>query len=385
MKKIIRIIVWVSVLLLFPIQTEATNVAEEPEITSEEKEPEETFVPVIDIEVEDYEDVVNVEEVISLSGTVVPSDATHTTIKYSSSNKKIATVSSSGDVKGISKGNVVITLSAGDFSKKIHLKVKVATKKIEINDDFLVLKPKDKFQLTATVLPSEAEQTLTYRSADSEVASVTASGLVKAKKAGITTVIISNGEISSAVSVIVNQSTVHKKTSESTKEENKTKVYDQHILVSECSLVDSEMLRYIYENQQILTIKGSGYTIQIDGKEIVNYNNELYTDIKLTQEEGKQTFILNNGENLCGPVILCLDNTKGKYLYLFNPAKEKYEKLKNNDLNEIVLTTSGEYMLCEKEINTKKKVVTYTVFVSCGFFFLGIVFFLIFKRRYWFW
>ena len=58
-------------------------------------------VEVTNIEISNHEDEVNVDETISLSATVLPSDATDSTVTYTSSNENIATVNSSGEVKGI--------------------------------------------------------------------------------------------------------------------------------------------------------------------------------------------------------------------------------------------------------------------------------------------
>ena len=77
---------------------------------------------------------------MTLSATVIPSDATDSTVTYQTSDEKIATVSSSGEVKGIAEGNVTISVSAGAVTKKIELKVKVATTKIELDTTYLVLR-----------------------------------------------------------------------------------------------------------------------------------------------------------------------------------------------------------------------------------------------------
>lgn len=64
----------------------------------------------------------------TLKATVSPSKATNKKITWSSSNKKIATVSSKGVVKGIKKGTVTITAKSHN-AKKATCKVTVVTKK----------------------------------------------------------------------------------------------------------------------------------------------------------------------------------------------------------------------------------------------------------------
>ncbi len=63
---------------------------------------------------------------VTLKATVSPSNAVKKTIKWTSSNSKIATVSSKGVVKGIAKGTATITAKATDGSgKKATCKVTV--------------------------------------------------------------------------------------------------------------------------------------------------------------------------------------------------------------------------------------------------------------------
>ena len=54
----------------------------------------------------------------SLKVTVSPSDASNKKVKWTSSNRKVATVTQKGKVKGIKAGNATITVTARDGSKK---------------------------------------------------------------------------------------------------------------------------------------------------------------------------------------------------------------------------------------------------------------------------
>jgi uncharacterized protein YjdB len=62
----------------------------------------------------------------TLTATIAPSTATNQTVTWKSSNKKIATVDSNGEITGVAKGTVTITCTAKDGSKKsATCKVKV--------------------------------------------------------------------------------------------------------------------------------------------------------------------------------------------------------------------------------------------------------------------
>ena len=60
-----------------------------------------------------------------LKATVTPSNAANKSVSWSSSNKKIATVSSSGIIKGIKAGKATITVTTKDGKKKATCKVTV--------------------------------------------------------------------------------------------------------------------------------------------------------------------------------------------------------------------------------------------------------------------
>lgn len=347
---------------------------------------EETGIKVTDIEVANHEDELEVDKTMYLSATVLPADATDSSVKYRSSDTSIATVSSSGEIKGISKGRVIIYVSAGTVTKEVPITVKVATSKIELNSDYLVLKPEETYQLKATVTPADAEQGITYRSVDKEIATINENGLVTAQKTGNTTIIVSNGDSTVAVSVIVNESSdIVLNAEKNISNQIQNKVFAKKVNASEVKKIDSETLYYLYSTGQLLQILGEGYTIEIDGNKILNYNNELYTDIELSKDESGTYFVLNQGKYLCGEINLRLDDYEGKYLYLYNESKEKYEMLQVDNLNKLALTTPGKYLITSKEVSGNTVVNKYILIVGGVAIVIGICLYIGLKKRYWFW
>lgn len=346
------------------------------------KKPDKIAVAAIDIS--NHEDNLEVDKTVSLTATVTPSDATSATVTYSSSNDSIATVSSSGEVKGISKGNVTIKIKAGDITKKVHLKIIVATTRISMNSTYLVLKPDETYQLKADVLPAQADQSISYHSQESEIFNVTRSGLVTAKKCGNGNIIVSNEDFSTSVTVIVNkdgEGTDKDKTYTESKTNSK---YPELLNTSEQPVISSEMLRYYYENSKIITIQSSGYSMQLNGSDILNCDNILYTDLQLKSTRQGTEFTLNNNEKLCGKVTLILDNHTGKYLYLYNNSKKTYEQLEFNDINHLTLEIEGRYLITEEPISTLK--INKAMFgMAVGVVVLLIAVYIFVKKRYWFW
>lgn len=75
----------------------------------------------------------------TIKSQVLPEKSSNKTISYSSSNKKVATVSNTGVVKGLKAGTAQITLAAKDGSgtkTKITVKVKKDSNEVQLVDDF---------------------------------------------------------------------------------------------------------------------------------------------------------------------------------------------------------------------------------------------------------
>jgi uncharacterized protein YjdB len=342
-------------------------------------------VGVTDIEIADHDTEVNVGKTLILSGTVVPSNATETTISFRSSDSNIATVTSQGEVKGINKGNVMIYCSAGGITKEIPISVKVATTKLTINNNYLVLKQGARFSLQTTVTPEDAEQNITYESQDNEIASVSADGVVTAKKCGNTNIIVSNGDATIAVSVIVNMDATEVKiTDEGLPTEAKEQYYSSEFYAEREPYISMEILKYLYKNQEILTIFGKGYQVQIHGDEIKNYTNEFRTDIELSEEDDGYSFVINDKKPLCGSIHLFLDDASWNYLYLYNESKQRYEMIQVEQQQELILTTAGKYLIAKHKMANQKMGAIIPAGAG-GILLVLCIIYISVKKRYWFW
>ena len=343
-------------------------------------------IPVTDIEVADHEEELEVDKTLSLSVTVLPSDATNNMVTYKSSDEKIAMVNSSGEVKGISEGDVTITISAGAITKKVKLKIKVATSKIELDTTYLVMQPGESHQLSVKVIPAEADQSITYETTASDIVSVTAGGLITANKCGTGTIIVKNEDTSTAVTVIVNELGKEAEKQEIDDTQDTQIDYPDELFVKDCPLINADMLKYFYKNNKNLTVYGDGYTIKINGGQISNWDNELYTNIELKQEKYGVGFELNRSKNICGPVLLQFDEDvlSGKYIYLYNISKQKYELITNKDVNSLVLDKEGKYLITEKKLLSGNSgwIIVIVALVVVAILCIAYV---AIKKQYWFW
>lgn len=126
----------------------------------------------------------------NLTATVTPETATDKTVAWSTADASIATVDSNGVVKGVKEGTTKITATAnGGTNVKAEVSVTVtaatvAVTKVSITESSNVAKGETK-QFKAKVEPDNAtNKTVTWKSADTKIATVDAEGKVTGVAAG---------------------------------------------------------------------------------------------------------------------------------------------------------------------------------------------------------
>lgn len=123
----------------------------------------------------------------TLTATVSPSNATNRNVSWTSSSSSVASVNSYGLVTGKSSGTATITCRASDGSGKYatcDVTVSAATPTSVSLPSTLKLKEGESTTLTPTLSPSGTSTTYTWKSDNTEVASVSQAGKVTANSAG---------------------------------------------------------------------------------------------------------------------------------------------------------------------------------------------------------
>ena len=134
---------------------------------------------------------VNVKK--QLVPTILPSNATNKGVIWTTSNTKVATVTSGGLVTGLGKGKATITLTSVDGSKKATcvITVVIPVTGVKLNATKATIKVKAKKQLTATISPTTASnKAVKWTSSNTKIATVTSSGLVTAINPGKATITV---------------------------------------------------------------------------------------------------------------------------------------------------------------------------------------------------
>ena len=144
-------------------------------------------VPVTGVSLDATTASVNVGDTKQLSATISPSDADNTKVTWSSSDETVATVDQDGLVTALKAGSVEITVTTDDGSKTATCNIIVTTPVSGITLDVTeaTLSVGGTKTLVATVTPENAsEKSVIWSSSDESVATVSADGVVTAKKAG---------------------------------------------------------------------------------------------------------------------------------------------------------------------------------------------------------
>lgn len=140
---------------------------------------------------------VNAGDTLQLTAKVSPSNASDTSVTWSSSSTGIAKVSTAGLVTGVATGTAVITAKANDGSNKSATFTVTVTKKvikvtkISLSASTLLTKVGRTEKITATVTPTNADnRAVTWISSAPTVASVDQSGNIIAKSVGNATITV---------------------------------------------------------------------------------------------------------------------------------------------------------------------------------------------------
>ncbi len=133
---------------------------------------------------------------LTLKPTIKPSDATDKTLKWTTSSKKIATVSSKGVIKAIAPGTATITaITENGLKATCKITVRQSVTGVDLNKNIATVYAGEKLTLKASVLPSNAyNKSITWSTANSAIAKVSTSGVVTGVKAGKTTITVKTAD-----------------------------------------------------------------------------------------------------------------------------------------------------------------------------------------------
>ena len=336
--------------------------------------------------------------------------ANYISVSLSSSDPGVATVNNFGKVTGVAPGKATITATAGDVTCSATVTVVAASsssastgpvESISLNTNYIVLKPGASGTITGSVAPSSASQKLTFTSKDKKIATVNGSGVVTGVATGATSIIVSNGKVSSSVTVIVNRTaSASSSGTDSTGEGTAPAEKNDPIVASienaasdtisypqsQVPVLTTAMLNALRTTGRTLVLEAEDYTLTVDGSTIRNTTSEVNTALTFAPDEYGLRFTLNEGEAMpCGVTITMTGENAGySRLYLHNAVSGKWQFLNSYKDGVAHADVAGEYLLTNQ--NLRFTSINWTFFIGAGILVVAcLIAYVAVKKRYWFW
>ena len=162
--------------------TDGTNRTASCDVTVDVK-----FVTGISFDFNSYT-ITNVNQTPVFNPNITPSDAEDKSVRWSSSNTKVATVSSSGVIKAAGNGTCKITATTTDgtnLSASFNIIVNIKATKITLDKTKIELTTgKETEKITSSIEPSIANKAVKYTSSNTSIATVSSDGVVTAVGSG---------------------------------------------------------------------------------------------------------------------------------------------------------------------------------------------------------
>ena len=248
----------------------------------------------------------------ALTSSIAPSNTTNKTIRWTSSNEKVATVNSSGKITAVGGGKATITAKTSNgLTAACTVTVLKSVSSVSLNKTAVSVYTGSSVKLSASVLPSDASnKKVTWSTSNRNVASVDEAGTVRAVKAGtaVITVTTADGGFKATCKVTVLQhvtSVTLNKTSLVIKRGTETKLVAS-VLPSDAS---NKTVNWASSDPRVVSVSVSG--------EIIAKSIGSATVTAVTADGAKKaSCVINVFESVTGVAL----NAEEKILYIGESA-----------------------------------------------------------------
>ena len=228
-------------------------------------------IPITEVRLNKSTETLTEGETTTLTATVLPENTTYgKSVKWSSSNVAVATVDLMGKVTAKRAGTAIIT-AISENGKTASCTITVNKKdtnititEVRLNKSTETLKEGDTTTLTATVLPENTtdSKSVSWRSSNSEVATVDANGTVTAKRAGtaVITATSTNGKTAGCTVTVSKKeipiTEISLDKSSATLTEGETTTLTATVLPE--NTTDSKSVSWSSSNSEVATVDANG-------------------------------------------------------------------------------------------------------------------------------
>lgn len=310
-------------------------------ITVVDSKNEKVSIEKLDYEESNHDMIVGEKQ--SYKPETTPSNADTSTIQYTSSKPKVATIDSNGIVTALSEGTTTIKAVSGKLKSTVKINVvkqdiTIPVKSIKVESS-IGLKVGETKQLSPVIKPSDAtNQTIHYSSEKPSIASINENGTIQALSEGTTNIITKvDGKIAitkikvSSNEVVLKSITLTQ--SKATLSVNTTYKIETKLKPSNTT---NKKLTYSSSNSKVAEVSEDGtVSAKKSGKATITIkssNNKTAKFEVTVVEQNKIHFIKTSPSSDC---ILLESN--GKYALIDTGRKRDYSAIKNY-LDELNVT-----------------------------------------------
>lgn len=242
----------------------------------------------------------------TIIATVSPDNTTDKTLAWTSDNETVATVSSDGEITGVSAGTAVIECkTANSLSGKCTVTVGGKAEGISIDKDKTDIYVGDTVKLEATITPESSDSVVSWSSDNEDVAAVSEDGTVSGVSDGTAVITCEADGFTAQCTVTVNK---HAETISLDSSEMSLKKGDTYKLTATLTPSDAkEEITWTSENTDVVTVSDDGTVTAVGKGETVitaNTSNGLKTSCTVTVINtvsgislDKSQVILNKGKS----------------------------------------------------------------------------------------
>ena len=162
---------------------------------------------------------------------------------------------------------------------------------------------------------------------------------------------------------------------------------EETIVAGNVKKISSEVLRELYGTDKKLIIECDGYDIYLNGCDISNAENELFTELDFTETDKGIMLSQSEQYRLPGKISIKLRNSKSDYKYFYMCSNDGKSLRKLNALsgdNTFSINSAGDYLLTTERAESFRINIVW-VLGAAGVIILMSVVYIFTKRKYWFW
>ena len=292
---------------------------------------------------------------LSLTATVSPASASDTSLTWTSSNKKVATVDKNGKVKGVKKGTATITVKTANGQTA---DCKITVSEVTLNAKSFPLQVRKSTTALEATVSAKGDSVKSWKSSNTKIATVNSKGKITAKKTGTAKITVTTKSGATATCTVkVQKSKVTTKSLSISKKKLTLQTKKSTTLTLERNPISAtEKITWTSSNTKVATVNSKGkVTAKKAGTTTITArtSNGKKVTCKVTVKAPKVTLRRTSASIKVG-------NTAAIQIKSTYPAKDEVKSYKSSNTKVATVNKNG------KVTGVKKGKATITVTMKSG-------------------